>query len=107
MQNKGNDEIIDTSTTALREYMFQALIVVITVAGLQSAVNWYILSPFFFFSPSLIEVWLHARFIAQCLFFFSQTPQHTVFHKQLFFQSLVRLEGVISALHNKSNALKN
>lgn len=46
MQNKGNDKIIDTSTTALREYIFQALFVVITVASLQSGV--LVLDTFFF-----------------------------------------------------------
>lgn len=71
MQNKGNDKIIDTSTTALREYIFQALVVVITVAGLQSGV--LVLDTFFFpfsfFPPSLIEVWLHALLLHNIWFF--------------------------------------
>lgn len=103
MQNKGNDEIIDTSTTALRENIYQALVVVITAAGLQSRV--LLLDTFFLpfsFFPSLAEVWLHALFIVQCLIFFSDTHQNTVFHKQLLSQSLVRLEGDISALHNET-----
>lgn len=106
MQNKEDDEIIGTSTTALRDYIFQALVVVITVAGLQSGV--LVLDTFFFpfsfffsFPPSLNEVWLHALLLCNIWFFFSDIHQHTVFHKQLFFKSLVRLEGVASALRNK------
>lgn len=72
MQNKENDEIIGTSTTALRDYMFQALVVVITVAGLQSGV--LVLDTFFFpfsflFSPSINEVWLHAFLLCNIWFF--------------------------------------
>lgn len=55
-QNKGNNEMIDTFTSALREDMFQALVVVITVAGLQSRVlllDTFFLPFSFFPSPSL------------------------------------------------------
>lgn len=43
---KNKNEIIDTSTTTLREYMFDALVVVITIAGLQSRV--LLIDTFFF-----------------------------------------------------------
>lgn len=91
-QKKGNNGIIDTSTTALREYLFQALAVVITVAGLRVGCCYltHSSSPFLF-SPHphslkggcmlclLCSVWY--------FFFLSYSSTHSVPQTALFPES--------------------